>query len=104
MPEVNLRSLTSDEPNTARVRINPLIDPQLMLTGSSQVIYIHHNIPGVLRKGKLRYEQLSRRQHANASKVNAVLGNHNVDKQISDSKGDVSTHEWKALVQVTRVG
>lgn len=57
MPEVNLRSLTSDEPNTARVRIGPLIVPQLMLTGSSQVIYIHHNIPGVLRKGKLRCEQ-----------------------------------------------
>lgn len=34
MPEVNLRSLTIDEPNHMRV------------------IYIHHNIPGVLRKGK----------------------------------------------------
>ena len=33
MPEVNLRSLTLDEPNHVRV------------------IYIHHNIPGVLRKG-----------------------------------------------------
>lgn len=35
MPEVNLRSLTMDEPNHVRV------------------IYIHHNVPGVLRKGKL---------------------------------------------------
>ncbi|KAL8831558.1 MAG: hypothetical protein Q9191_000801 [Dirinaria sp. TL-2023a] len=34
MPEVNLRSLTMDEPNHVRV------------------IYIHHNVPGVLRKGK----------------------------------------------------
>lgn len=34
LPEVNLRSLTMDEPNHVRV------------------IYIHHNIPGVLRKGK----------------------------------------------------
>lgn len=33
MPEVNLRSLTMDEPNHMRV------------------IYIHHNVPGVLRKG-----------------------------------------------------
>ncbi|KAI4257174.1 MAG: hypothetical protein LQ352_001765 [Teloschistes flavicans] len=35
MPEVNLRSLTMDEPNHVRV------------------IYIHHNVPGVLRKGEL---------------------------------------------------
>ena len=34
MPEVNLRSLTMDEPNHVRV------------------IYIHHNVPGVLRKGE----------------------------------------------------
>lgn len=34
MPEVNLRSLTMDEPNHVRV------------------IYIHHNVPGVLRKGQ----------------------------------------------------
>ncbi|KAL9611321.1 MAG: hypothetical protein Q9167_004045 [Letrouitia subvulpina] len=34
MPEVNLRSLTMDEPNHGRV------------------IYIHHNVPGVLRKGQ----------------------------------------------------
>lgn len=34
LPEVNLRSLTMDEPNHVRV------------------IYIHHNVPGVLRKGK----------------------------------------------------
>ncbi|KAL8874535.1 MAG: hypothetical protein Q9174_000122 [Haloplaca sp. 1 TL-2023] len=34
MPEVNLRSLTMDEANHVRV------------------IYIHHNVPGVLRKGK----------------------------------------------------
>ncbi|TGO37322.1 hypothetical protein BHYA_0100g00220 [Botrytis hyacinthi] len=55
LPEVNLRSLTLDESNHAR-----------------QVIYIHHNIPGVLRK------------------VNEILGDHNVDKQITDNKGDVA--------------
>ena len=35
MPEVNLRSLTMEEPNHVRV------------------IYIHHNVPGVLRKGNV---------------------------------------------------
>ncbi|KAL2866339.1 D-3-phosphoglycerate dehydrogenase [Aspergillus lucknowensis] len=54
LPEVTLRSLTMDEPNHARV------------------IYIHHNVPGVLRK------------------VNEVLGDHNVDKQMTDSRGDVA--------------
>ncbi|KAI0129273.1 hypothetical protein F4776DRAFT_664665 [Hypoxylon sp. NC0597] len=54
MPEVNLRSLTLEEPNHARV------------------IYIHKNVPGVLRR------------------VNEILGNHNVDKQISDSRGDLA--------------
>ncbi|CCF40831.1 D-3-phosphoglycerate dehydrogenase 1 [Colletotrichum higginsianum] len=54
LPEVNLRSLTLDEPEHARV------------------IYIHRNVPGVLRR------------------VNEILGNHNVDKQISDSKGDIA--------------
>ncbi|KAL4917902.1 hypothetical protein BDW62DRAFT_182464 [Aspergillus aurantiobrunneus] len=54
LPEVTLRSLTMDEPDHARV------------------IYIHHNIPGVLRK------------------VNEILGDHNVDKQMTDSRGDVA--------------
>jgi len=54
MPEAQLRSLTLDEPNHARV------------------IYIHRNVPGVLRK------------------VNEILGDHNVDKQITDNKGDVA--------------
>ncbi|KAK4945116.1 D-3-phosphoglycerate dehydrogenase 2 [Elasticomyces elasticus] len=54
MPEVTLRSLTMDEPNHARV------------------IFIHQNVPGVLRR------------------VNAVLGDHNVDKQMTDSRGDVA--------------
>ena len=53
LPEVNMRSLTLEEPNHARV------------------IYIHRNVPGVLRR------------------VNEILGDHNVDKQITDSKGDV---------------
>ncbi|KAI9786818.1 MAG: D-3-phosphoglycerate dehydrogenase 2 [Geoglossum umbratile] len=54
LPEVTLRSLTLDEPNHVRV------------------IYIHHNVPGVLRK------------------VNAILGDHNVDKQMTDSRGEVA--------------
>lgn len=54
LPEITLRSLTLDEPDHARV------------------IYIHRNVPGVLRK------------------VNEILADHNVDKQISDSKGDIA--------------
>jgi len=54
LPEVNLRSLTMEEPNHARV------------------VYIHKNIPGVLRK------------------VNEIIGDHNVDKQMTDSRGDVA--------------
>jgi D-3-phosphoglycerate dehydrogenase len=54
MPEVSLRSLTMDEPDHARV------------------VFIHQNVPGVLRR------------------VNAVLGDHNVDKQMTDSKGDTA--------------
>lgn len=54
MPEVALRSLTTDEPNHVRV------------------IYIHKNVPGVLRK------------------VNEIIADHNVDKQMTDSRGDVA--------------
>lgn len=54
MPEVTLRSLTIDEPNHARV------------------IFVHQNVPGVLRR------------------VNEILGDHNVDKQMTDSRGDVA--------------
>lgn len=54
MPEVTLRSLTLDEPNHVRV------------------IYIHKNVPGVLRK------------------VNEILGDHNVDKQMTDSRGETA--------------
>ncbi|KAF2212012.1 hypothetical protein CERZMDRAFT_68263 [Cercospora zeae-maydis SCOH1-5] len=53
-PEVTLRSLTIEEPNHLRV------------------IYIHKNVPGVLRR------------------VNEILGDHNVDKQMTDSRGDVA--------------
>jgi len=37
-----------------------------------RVIFVHQNRPGVLRQ------------------VNSILGDHNVDKQSSDSKGDVA--------------
>ncbi|KAI1827540.1 D-3-phosphoglycerate dehydrogenase 1 [Xylaria intraflava] len=52
MPEVNLRSVTSEELDYARI------------------IFIHQNIPGVLRR------------------VNEILGEHNVHNQISVSRGD----------------
>ncbi|KAF2474378.1 D-3-phosphoglycerate dehydrogenase-like protein [Lindgomyces ingoldianus] len=54
MPEVSLRSLTLEEPNCVRV------------------IYIHKNVPGVLRQ------------------VNAILAHHNVEKQMTDSRAEVA--------------
>lgn len=50
MPEVQLRSLTLDEPNVARVSKFPMRNCLLSLTWS-KVIYIHQNVPGVLRRG-----------------------------------------------------
>ena len=54
LPEVSLRSLTMEEPDHVRV------------------VFIHKNVPGVLRR------------------VNEILGDHNVDKQMSDSKGETA--------------
>ncbi|KAF1985981.1 D-3-phosphoglycerate dehydrogenase 2 [Aulographum hederae CBS 113979] len=54
MPEVNLRHLTLDQEHHVRV------------------IFIHKNVPGVLRK------------------VNEILGDHNVEKEMTDSRGDVA--------------
>ncbi|QLL32354.1 hypothetical protein HG536_0C05230 [Torulaspora globosa] len=53
-PEVSLRSLDYDQENTVRV------------------LYIHHNVPGVLKT------------------VNNILSNHNIEKQFSDSNGDIA--------------
>ncbi|KAL8649886.1 MAG: hypothetical protein Q9210_004141 [Variospora velana] len=71
LPEVNLRSLTMDEPDHVRV------------------IYIHHNIPGVLRKGQLPIIAAMARPGL-THVVNEILGDHNVDKQMTDSRGDVA--------------
>jgi D-3-phosphoglycerate dehydrogenase len=54
LPEVTLRSITIDEPNHARV------------------VYIHKNVPGVLRR------------------VNDILSDHNIDKQMTDSRGEIA--------------
>lgn len=54
LPEVVLRSLTIEEPNHARV------------------IYIHKNVPGVLKQ------------------VNNILSDHNIDKQMTDSRGEIA--------------
>jgi len=53
-PEVALRSLDLDQENSVRV------------------LYIHQNVPGVLKT------------------VNNILGNHNIEKQFTDSQGDVA--------------
>ena len=54
MPEVQLRGLSADDMDHVRV------------------IFIHKNVPGVLRQ------------------VNEILGDHNVEKQMSDSRGEVA--------------
>lgn len=53
-PEVALRGMSLDQENTVRV------------------LYIHKNIPGVLKT------------------VNNILSNHNIEKQFSDSSGDIA--------------
>lgn len=53
-PEVSLRALDLDQENTVRV------------------LYIHQNVPGVLKT------------------VNNILSNHNIEKQFTDSRGDVA--------------
>ncbi|AGO11229.1 AaceriACL032Cp [[Ashbya] aceris (nom. inval.)] len=53
-PEVSLRSLDLDQENTVRV------------------LYIHQNVPGVLKT------------------VNNILSDHNIEKQFSDSSGDIA--------------
>ncbi|CAI5757041.1 unnamed protein product [Candida verbasci] len=53
-PEVQLRPLDLDQQNVVRV------------------LYIHHNVPGVLKT------------------VNNILSNHNIEKQFSDSQGDIA--------------
>ena len=70
MPEVNLRSLTMDEPNHVRV------------------VYIHRNIPGVLRGGEFQRRRYPL-EVTLTQLVNAILGNYNVDKQMTDSRGEV---------------
>ncbi|KAL6937778.1 D-3-phosphoglycerate dehydrogenase 2 [Hanseniaspora osmophila] len=53
-PEVSLRSLGYDQEKTVRV------------------LYIHHNVPGVLKT------------------VNNILSDHNIEKQYSDSQGEIA--------------
>ncbi|EGW32278.1 D-3-phosphoglycerate dehydrogenase 1 [Spathaspora passalidarum NRRL Y-27907] len=53
-PEVALRPLDLDQQNTVRV------------------LYVHHNVPGVLKT------------------VNNILSNHNIEKQFTDSQGDIA--------------
>ncbi|KAI8885552.1 hypothetical protein K501DRAFT_331865 [Backusella circina FSU 941] len=53
-PEIDLRAISQDDKDTVRV------------------LYIHQNIPGVLRT------------------INEIFADHNVEKQYSDSKGDVA--------------
>ncbi len=53
MPEVNLRSLTMDELNHVRVCARSRQSYRLAVLRHLQVIFIHQNVPGVLRKGEI---------------------------------------------------
>jgi hypothetical protein len=81
MAEVTLRSLTLEERNHARV------------------IFIHHNVPGVLRKGMIL--RCGFYGSADFKSVNEILGDHNVDKQITDNKGDVRINSSSFKYQST---
>src|SRR5690349_21035642 len=94
LPEVQLRSLTLDEPDHARVSLATSIVMSLEYASAHnamQIIYIHRNVPGVLRKGKCLLALLFRGHLMLTWPVNEILGDHNVDKQITDSRGDVSS-------------
>jgi D-3-phosphoglycerate dehydrogenase len=67
LPEVALRSLTPED------------------VGFARVIFIHKNIPGVLRRGRFHLTD----DQADGP-VNEILSDHNVHKQMTDSKGDVA--------------
>jgi D-3-phosphoglycerate dehydrogenase len=53
LPEVQLRSLTLADQDHVRVSITDVcLWSVAKLIQMAQVVYIHHNIPGVLRKGE----------------------------------------------------
>jgi D-3-phosphoglycerate dehydrogenase len=90
MPEVQLRSLTLDEPNVARVR-QPLIYLYLSkyLTSSIGHLYPPERSWCIEERSVLPTHPLEAYILTQES-VNEILGDHNVDKQTSDSRGDVS--------------
>ena len=53
LPEVNMRSLTLEEPDHARVSQSAIFGfvREKQVPNTSKVIYVHRNVPGVLRKG-----------------------------------------------------
>ena len=70
MPQVTLRAVTTDELDHIRV------------------IFIHKNVPGVLKKGKPMIS--CPHEPANPIPVNEILSDHNVEKQMTDSRGEVA--------------
>ena len=103
MPEAQLRSLTLDEPDHARVRIcltrksssydsvfltilaGHLHSPQRSWRFCAKVLFL--SLMYCLRQTTRANEQI----------VNEILGDHNVDKQISDSRGDVGRPQQLAI-------
>lgn len=71
-PEIDLRAISQDDKDTVRV------------------LYIHRNIPGVLKVNKLTSIYIKPIYSYDMQAINEILADHNVEKQYSDSKGDVA--------------
>jgi D-3-phosphoglycerate dehydrogenase len=89
LPEVNLRSLTMEEPNHARVRSS-------LISLSFHMLTIHHRLSTSIKISQAYCVgvriHLSLFRDVNILKnrlVNEILGDHNVDKQMTDSRADV---------------
>jgi D-3-phosphoglycerate dehydrogenase len=84
LPEVNLRSLTLDEQNHARVSRNcdegldKIDEDRLFISITTSLVCSKR-----VRMSLLIHDYYS------LLLVNEILGDHNVDKQITDNKGDV---------------
>lgn len=100
LPEVTLRSLTMDEPNHARVSITNTDEEvwRLKLTSLSPLGHLYpqeHSWCAAKRYGSLPLKSLHsppkhKFSNVHVQSVNEVIGDHNVDKQMTDSRGDVS--------------
>jgi hypothetical protein len=89
-PEVNLRSLTLDEPNHARVSSSKPWS-RFMLSAIGHIY--PQKCSWCFEKRYALYGDFQL-VVTDFTAVNEILGDHNVDKQTTDNKGDVSLKEY----------